>query len=248
MAQYQAPNQAPQQQLRAGVSWRSLFWLVLGAAGVGFAGYVYLIPYHKAQSALASHTNQLGAERTAAQEALGERDKVKSDLAKYVAEDKEKAAADAKKKATLAEIGEKLKAPLEELGATVSAGETALSISFPSAKAIDPNGIDVSEAGLAALKVLAGGVKGQGARVRVKARASSAPPPRELKALFHSAGEMQAVRAARVMSALEEAGLAPELVSIVGQPEKSGGGGHAARGKKGAAAPPERLDIEVEPE
>jgi hypothetical protein len=79
--------------------------------------------------------------------------------------------------------------------------------------------------------------------VRIKARASSAPPPRERKGLFHSAGEMQAVRAARVMSALEDAGISPEAVGIVGQAEKVP---PHTRGKK--AAPPDRLDIEVEPE
>src|SRR5262249_38141803 len=120
----------------------------------------------------------------------------------------------------------------------------ALAISFPAPKVIDPNGIDVSEGGLAALKIVAGSVKAASGRVRIKARASAAPPPKELKGLFHTAGEMHAVRAARVMGAVEAAGVPPENVSIVGQADK--GAAHA-RGKKAAAAP-DRVELEVEPE
>ena len=80
----------------------------------------------------------------------------------------------------------------------------------------------MSEGGLAALKIFAGSVKKVGAKARIVARASSSPPPKELKALFHSAGELHAVRAARVMTALEDAGLAPASVSIVGEVEKPG--------------------------
>ena len=80
--------------------------------------------------------------------------------------------------------------------------------------------MDVSDAGQAALKILAGAAKKEGAKVRVVARTSSAPPPKELRSLFHTAGEMRTVRAARVMSALEDAGLAPAQLAIVGEADK----------------------------
>jgi len=233
--------------VRSGGSWKSLFWWAIAAAGVGFAGWVFFFPYRQVKDALSSRTGEIGAERSAAQEASAERDKIKAEMAQYTAAEKEKAAASSKRKGALDSMSTTLKPSLEELGATVTVDGTTMAVSFPANKVIDPNGIDVSEGGLAALKIMAGAAKSAGARVRVRARASAAPPPRELKALFHTAGEMQAVRAARVMSALEEAGIVPENVSIVGQADK-GGPKPRAGNKKGAGAPPDRLDIEVEPE
>jgi hypothetical protein len=55
---------------------------------------------------------------------------------------------------------------------------------------------------------------------------------------------MRAVRAARVMSALEDAGLPPAQVGIIGGAEKPA---PRARGKK-PAPPVDRLDIQVEPQ
>jgi hypothetical protein len=229
--------------VRSGGGWKWLFWFAVAVLGLGFAGYVYLVPYQRIQSALSTRMGEVGAERSAAQEVGAERDKLKSQLAGYASGEKEKAAAAGKHKAELEAMTTTLKASLEPLGASLAPGDAALAISFPGPKVIDANGIDVSEGGLAALKIVGNTVKGAGARVRIKARASAAAPPRELKALFHTAGEMQAVRAARVMSALEEAGVAPESISIVGQADKAAA---HARGKK--AAPADHLDIEVEPE
>ena len=59
---------------------------------------------------------------------------------------------------------------------------------------------------------------------------------------------MRAVRAARVMSALEDAGLPPAQLMIIGEADKAAARGHA-KGKKAAAAPPgDQLDLQVEPE
>jgi hypothetical protein len=235
---------AAARQVRSGGGWKSLFWFAVAAAGVGFAGYVFLVPYQKLQSMLSTRLTELGAERGAAQEATVERDKLKAEVAKYAALVTDKAVVDTRRKGQVEAIAAQLKPGLEELGATIVGDGAALLVSFPASRVIDPNGIDVSEAGTAAFKILVGAVKKSGARARIKARASAAPPPRELKGLFHTAGEMQAVRAARVMSALEDAGLAPDHVMIVGQTEKTSA--QHARGKK--APPPDRLDIEVEPE
>ena len=45
-----------------------------------------------------------------------------------------------------------------------------LSVSFPAAKMIDANGIDVSDGGMAAVKILAEAAKKEGAKVRIRAR------------------------------------------------------------------------------
>ena len=221
-----------------------MFWFAVAAAGVGFAGYVFLVPYQKMQSALGTRNTELSTERATATETVTERDQLKGELAKFTDAEKAKEATDAKRKADIDALITQLRPGLEPLGAQVAVQDGTLLVTFPAEKVIDANGIDVSDGGVAALKVFAGPVKDAGAKARVVARASSAPPPKELKNLFHSAGELRAVRAARVLSALEDAGLPPGSISIVGEADKPPPHGH---GKK-AAPPPDHLDIAVEPQ
>jgi flagellar motor protein MotB len=254
MARYAFDEPMPAvQQVTKESGWKALGFMALAAAGIGFAGYVLLAPYQKMKSALATRSAELGAQRSAADEASTERDRLKAAVDKYSAADSERAAAETKRKGEVDAVATQLsslKSVLDELGAAVVSGPTGLQVTFQVAKMVDRNGIDVSEGGAAALQIVAGAVKKAGARVRIKVHASTFPPPKELKSLFRTAGEMHAVRAARVMSALENAGLSPEQVSIVGvaagpgdKPPPSRG-----RGKKGAPPPSrERLEIEVEP-
>jgi hypothetical protein len=230
-------------------SWKSLFWFMVGMAGAGFAGYVYLIPYQKALHAIGNRQFELSAERGAAETAASEKEKLKTDLARFTAAEKERTETEAKHKAALESMSGQLKPALEGMGATVGGDSGVLQVSFNAAKVIDANGIDVSDDGVAALKLVAGAVKKEGAKVRVRARSSSAPPPKDLRSLFRTAGEMNAVRAARVMSALEGAGLAPSQVSIFGDvADKSSPVARSPKGKKGApAATPGSIELEIEP-
>jgi hypothetical protein len=222
----------------------------LAAAGLGFAGYVFLAPYQKMKSALATRSAELGEQRAASDELTADRDRLKAQVATYSAADDARATVESKHKNQIAVVAAQLAQllpVLDPLGANVVSSGPTLTVSFDVAKMIDRNGIDVSQGGLAALQIVSGAVKKGGARVQIKVRASAAPPPRELKSLFRTAGEMHAVRAARIMSALENAGLAPEQVSIVGAGAAPADKPARGRGKKAAASPPERLDIEVEP-
>lgn len=223
--------------------WKSLFWFAFGMAGVGFAGWVYLDPYMKMQRSISTRLAEVATERSAASLAVSERDRLKADLARFTAGEKDKAEADARRKTTVDSLAAALKTGLEELGGTLMADGTVLQISFGAAKLIDKNGIDVSDAGLAALKIIAGAARKEGASVKIHARSSAATPPKELRGLFHTAGEMNAVRAARMMSSLEAAGLSPGKVTIVGDAGSSGKG----RGKKAAPAP-DRVELELLPE
>ena len=246
MARYAFEDPMAAAQPRSGGGWKALLGFMVAFAGLGFAGYVYVIPYQRMHNAVSSHQAQVAGAESAAEAATAERDKLKADLEKYTNADKEKGAAESKRKAASEALALALKTGLEELGATVSADGPKLAVSFPVAKVIDANGMDVSEAGQAAMKILAGAAKKEDAKVRVVARTSSAPPPKELRSLFHTAGEMRAVRAARVMSALEDAGLSPAQVSIIGEGDKPAPRG---RGKKGAAAQAgDHLELQVEPE
>lgn len=246
MARYAFEDPMAAAQPRSTGGWKALLGFAVAFAGLGFAGYVYVIPYQKMHHAVETHEAQMAGVESTAETAAAERDKLKADLEKYTGADKAKAAAESKRKAASDALALALKAGLEELGATVNADGAKLAVSFPVAKVIDANGMDVSDAGQAAMKILAGAAKKEDAKVRVVARTSSAPPPKELRGLFHTAGEMRAVRAARVMSALEAAGLPPALVSIVGEGDKPA---PHARGKKGAAAQSaDHLELQVDPE
>jgi len=233
----------------SGGSWKSLFYFLLAAAGVGFAGYVYLVPYSKMERAVGGNQSAIADERRAAEAAVAERDKLKSELAKANAAAADKSASDAKHKGTIDGLATQLKPGLEALGATIVAEGGALAVSFPAAKMIDANGIDVSDGGMAAIKIIAETAKKEGAKLRIRARSSAAAPPKELRSLFHTAGEMNAVRAARVMSSLEHAGVAPARITIIGDIAEKGAGARSARGKKGGAPPAQdRVELEIEPE
>lgn len=224
---------------------KALFLFAVAFCGLGFAGYVYLVPYQKMQHAVALRQAELATQRAAADEATAERDKLKEKLDAYVSADKDKSSVEAKKKAATDALSTGLKGGMEELGGTVGVAGDGVRITFPAAKVIDKNGIDVSDAGKTVLKLVAGTAKKENAKVRIFARTSAAPPPKELRKLFKTTGEMRAVRAARVMSALQEAGLAAADVVIAGEADKPAGRGRGHKGPPPATA--DRLDLEVEP-
>jgi len=224
-----------------------LFYFMLAAAGVGFAGYVYLVPYSKMERAVGSNQSAIADERRAAEAAVSERNKLKDDLSKLASAAADKSATESKKKTTVDTLSLQLKPPLEAMGGTVSGDGSVLAISFPAAKLIDANGIDVSDAGVPAIKLLADTTKKEGGKVRIRARASTAPPTKELKSLCRNAGEMNAIRAARVMSEFQHAGLSPARITIVGDAAEKGAA-RAARGKKGAGGALDRVELEIEPE
>jgi hypothetical protein len=236
---------------RSGGGWRQLLWLALTSASLGFAGYVYVVPYHQAAGALDARTRELQMERSGNQEIAADRDRVKATAAKLEATEKERAARETKRKGDVDELAGQLRPALEPLGVGVTTQDGRVMVSLPGDKAIDKNGIDISGDGNAVLKVLAGAVKKEGGTLRIKARFGAAPAPKQLRALFGTVGEVSAVRAARAMSALEGAGVAPDHLSIVGEPEAAAAKGAGKAGSKAkkaaAAAAAERLDIEIEP-
>jgi hypothetical protein len=231
----------------SGGSWKSLFYFLLAAAGVGFAGYVYVVPYSKMERAVGSNVSAIADERRAAEVAIAERNKLKEDLAKFTAAAADKSTTESKHKTTIDTLATQLKPGLEPLGATIAAEGTTVGVSFPAARLIDANGIDVSDAGLPAIKILAETIKKEATKIRIHARASAAPPTKELRSLCRNAGEMNAIRAARVMSELQHAGVSPGRITIVGDVAEKGQA-RAARGKKAGAAPADRVELEIEPE
>ena len=227
----------PWQSSSSGGSWKSLFYFAAGGGRRRVSpGYVYLVPVF--EDGARGRQQPVGDRRRApgrrigdrrARQAEGRRREVQASAAA------DKAATDAKRKTTLDALAMQLKPGLEALGA--HAGRRAASlvgVSFPAAKLIDANGIDVSDAGTGGDQDPRRRRPRRRAPRCASARASSAaPPPKELRSLFRTAGEMNAVRAARVMSSLEHAGVAPARITIVGD-VREGPAARAARGKKGA--------------
>ena len=257
-------------------SWKQLLWFAVAAAGLGFALYLYVVPYRQLTGVLEVRSRELREERSNHQEAAAERERLKSSVDTFEASEKARSAGSTKGNEVVDALVAQLKPPLEELGAAVAGGGGRLRVSLAPEKAIDKNGIDVSGDGNAVLKILAGALKKTGGTVRIKAKFGTAPAPKQLRTLFGTVGEVSAVRAARVMSVLEGAGLAPERLSIVGESESASdaqgaaaaakaaklagaGGSKANRRRRAAAAAAaaasasasaavgDRLDIEVEP-
>ena len=232
-----------------GGSWKSLFYFLLMAAGLGFGAYVYVVPYSKMERAVGGNQSAIADERRAAEAAIAEREKLKADVERYKAAAADKKSSDDKHKGTIDTMAASLKPGLEALGATLAPADGALGISFPSSKLIDANGIDVSDGGMAAIKIIGDAAKRESAKIRIRARSSAAAPPKELRSLFRTAGEMNAVRAARVMSSLEHAGVAPARITIIGDIAEKGAQARAPRGKKGGGvATADRVELEIEPE
>jgi len=253
-----APVPAPPSFSSPAVRWKSLFWLSIAAIGVGFAGFLYLMPYRQLTGTLESRVRELTDEREEGHQLATERDQLKSSVEKFEATQKERADKTAKGRQEIDAMATQLKPALQELGAAISSDNGRMLVSLAPEKAVDRNGIDVSSEGAAVLKILAGAIKRTGGSVHIKARFGSGPAPKQLRSLFGTTGEVAAVRAARVMSALEGAGLAPERLTIVGAPESSKDAPRplprgssrrrrAAAAAAAAATSEDRLDIEVEP-
>src|SRR6185295_11493945 len=115
------PRSAP---VSAGGGWKRLFWFAVAAAGVGFAGYVYFVPYHQMANALDSRSRELGEERRAGQALSAERDRLAagagaSAAPARAAEPYPSEAArpdDGKRRAAVTALSEQLATPLQELG------------------------------------------------------------------------------------------------------------------------------------
>ena len=204
------------------------------------------------ERAVGSNQSAIADERRAAEAAIAERDKLKADLDEvHGGRRRTRPRREAKHKTTLDALATAAQAGAGGAGRDRRRRAPAsVGVSFPAAKLIDANGIDVSDAGHGgASRSSPRRAKKEGAKIRIRARSSAAAPPKELRSLFHTAGEMNAVRAARVMSALRARGPAARRGSRSSATSPRRARRARARGKK-AAAPPaaDRVELEIEPE
>jgi hypothetical protein len=218
--------------------WRALLGMVVAAAGLGFAGYVYLVPYQKMNRALAARTLELNEERNASQQLAAERERAKAELARREVAEKDKAQADKRRKQAIEDLTSELKTVFGEAGAQVAAGEDRVAIAFPELALFETaKSTALTPQGQATLKSLAGTLKKGQYRTRVIARLAPAAPPKDLSQ-FKNVGEFGMLRSARALLFLVDAGVGAGSIGVAGALPP-------ARKKPGM---PDRLEIEIEPE
>jgi hypothetical protein len=235
------PAAPPTVQIQKVGGWKLFAGALLAAAGVGFAGFVYLGPYQKVTKIVHERTDELNHERGSTDELAAERDKLKAALDRRLGADREKAASTSKQSETLQDFAAELKVALAAVGANVSSEDGRVHVSFAATTLFEQAlSTAISAQGESALKVVVAGLKKTGMRGRVKARLIPSPPPREL-AQFKNVGEFDMLRAARVMLVLAAAGVAADHLAVVGELPPTGA-------RKGRSPVPDRLDVEIEPE
>ena len=231
----------PQFQIQRVGGWRLLLGAMLAAAGLGFAGYVYVVPYKKLTKTLHARNVELGEERSATQDLTADRDKLKAELDKHESAQQDKAGAETKRKQSLEMLGASLKTALLAIGATVSVADGKAVIGFATASLFDqPTSTVISQPGEATLRVLATALKQGGFKAHVKAKLIPTPPPREL-AQFRNVGEFTVLRAARVALALANDGVTADHIAIAGESP-------SAAGRKAKSPVPDRLEVEIQAE
>lgn len=219
---------------------------MLAAAGLGFAGYVYAVPYQRMSRLARAQAAELQEERASRTTVAAEAERLKTDLGKREAAAEQRAGAEARRRQSSGQLAGELRTALGALGAVVSQLESGkdagkIEVSFPVASIFDPPvGTGVSGQGETALRILGAAVQKGGARVTVKARLIPAPPPRAI-AQFTNIGEFAMLRAVRAALFLANTGVKPESVAAAGASPLD-----TRKGR--SAGIPDLLEVEIERE
>jgi len=233
--------QQPQVQIKKVGGWKLLLGLMLAAGGLGFAGYLYAVPYKKLNRALTERAAETGEARTQLDKTIAERDKLNAELGRRDEADREKAATAGKKTEALEALTAELKTALGAVGGTATTDDGHALVSFPATAIFDQaTSTVISGQGETALKILAMAAKKAEMRLRVKAKLIPSAGPREISQ-FKNIGEFTMLRAARVSLALAADGMPGAHLSIGGEKAPP------LAGRRAKAAIPDRLDIEIEP-
>jgi len=222
--------------------WNKLGVLAIGAAGLGFAAFVFLVPYKGLRGEVRRLGGDLAAQRAATKELIGERDRLRAESSRPG--DQARAIRAAAFRARADAITTDLTKSLAPAGADVAAGGDRILVRLSEKAIFEAKGADISESGEGTLLALGQVLKGQSdIRVRLTAHLDGAPVPADLRDLFPTGWELSAARATNVVRFLaDEAGVSPKLLIA------AGGGEHHAPAGGSKAMGPRRLDLEIEPE
>jgi hypothetical protein len=231
----------PQVQIKRVGGWKFMVGLMLAAAGLGFAGYLYAVPYKKLNRTLHERASETSEVRGELEKATAAKDKLSAELGRRDEADRAKAAEAGKKSEAVEALMTELKAALGAVGATITTEENHALVSFPATAIFDAaNSTVISGQGDTALKILAAAAKKGELRLRVKAKLIPHAGPRDI-AQFKNIGEFTMLRAARVALALAADGAPAPHVGIGGEKAPP------LPGRRAKATIPDRLDIEIEP-
>ncbi len=229
--------QAPAAGRRAQASvWPTLVGLALAAAGVGFAGYVYGVPYQRLLTELKRRASELRAAGTAAEAGRKEVERLKQDLAEVRGARNMSLGAEGRIRSDLKLIKTQVEQRLPA-GVAVVLEPRRMLIRFHEDAVFEARGPRLAKTGHEALTTLAEILADKASRLLIAAPMGGASPPRWVRAQFPSDADLSAARAVAALTALANAGVQAEAaLAVVGS---------LAAPKNPDA--PATLDIEVEP-
>ena len=229
MARYAFDDPMAGRSPRCGGGWKSLFWFAVAMAGLGFAGYVYLVPYQKMQHAVGRIRAELRA-ADAAEAAIAERDKLKADLEQVHERRQGEGGGRGEAQGDGRRAGAGAQAGLEELGATVAADGAELVGQLPGREA------DRQERHRRVGRRV-GGDQDPGRRRQEGGRARSGfararrrrRRPRSCEPVPHRRRDERRARRAHACRRSRTRGCRPRGSTIVGQADEAGAARRAAR-------------------
>ncbi len=208
--------------------------LALAAGGVGFAIYVYTVPYRQILTELKRRSGEVRQVKTADSGHRKEIDRLRQDL--FDAKGSSQGMGEeGRHRSAMKFLKAQLQDRLKNSGAVVQAEGKVLRLRFGEDAMFDARGAALSKAGQAALQAMSEVVAVTAARVLVSAPMAGAGVPKWARAEFASPGDLSMARVRNAVRHLTRVGMKPESVVgvIVG----------------GASVPSQSptLDIDIEP-
>lgn len=201
--------------------WSRLAPWAFGAGGLGFAVYLFLVPYGKAEDELQRRSNEILAGRAQVAELQKERDRLKAEGGR-AAVSQDRALRMAKFRGAVEPLTARLRKDLA--GAEVQSSEERIVVRFPEEAVFEGKGADLSEAGENTLKSFGDLVKEMsGVRILVTARLDKTPVPRDMRDLFPTNWELGAARATNCVRFLADDGAVPPSLLLAGADGDQGG-------------------------
>jgi flagellar motor protein MotB len=209
-----------QQRRSAGFPWLTLAAVVglgLGAAGIGFAGYVYFVPYRHMLIDLKRRSGELRALRTTAEASQKELDRVKVDFAEVQGARNQRLTAEGRVRTDLKLMKTELEQRLGGAGVTVTLEPHKLVAALPEDAVFDARGPVLTRQGQDAIRAVAEVIGDKAARLLVAAPMGGVPLARWVRAQFPTPGDLSAARVGNVLKALARDGAqAQNILAVVG--------------------------------
>lgn len=233
-----SPRAAPRPSARHRTSsWLSLGALALGAAGVGFAVYVYAVPYQRLAVELKRRSGELRSVASEAEARRMELDRLRSDLKEVQGARNQHLTEEGRARSDLKVIKTQLEERLAGAKVQVHLEARRMLVRFPEETLFEARGPWFTRAGQEAIETFARTVGDRAGRVLVAAPMGGEAVPRWVRAQYPTPADLSAARAGNALRALAKAGVrADSTLAVIG----------LLAGPDEANAPA-TLDIELEP-